>query len=81
MMRAEQQKIKAIKDYKLVCYLMMFVLAFFVGLMLYGEVTGGNFLRSHPLEPLVVGVDILWLYFFLRRYTKLLTYPEDEDRA
>jgi len=81
MMRAEQQKIKAIKDYKLVCYLMMFALAFIVGLMLYSEVTGGNFLHSRSLEPLVIGVQILWLYFFLRRCTKLLTYPEDEDRA
>ena len=81
MMRAEQQKIKAIKDYKLACYAMMFILAFFVSLMLYSEVTGGNFLHSRPLEPLIIGIDILWLYFFLRRCTKLLTYPEDEDRA
>ena len=81
MMRAEQQKMKAIKDYKLASYLMMFVLAFPVGTMLYSEVTGGNFLHSRSLEPLVIGVQILWLYFFLRRCTKLLTYPEDEDRA
>ena len=81
MMRAEQQKIKAIKDYKLACYSMMFILAFFMGLMLYSEVTGGNFLRSRPHEPLFVGVLILWYYYFLRRSTKLLVYPEDEGRA
>ena len=38
MMRAEQQKIKAIKDYKLACYAMMFILACFeavyIGLVL-----------------------------------------------
>ena len=81
MMRAEQQKIKAIKDYKLGCYLTMFLLAFFVGLMLYSEVTGGNFLRSRPYESLVVGVIIIWYYYFLRRATKLLVYPEEKDRA
>jgi len=78
MMEAEQQKTKAIKVYKLTYHLMMFALAFFIGLMLYGEITGSNFLHSHPYELLFIGLIIIRYCYFLK---KLLVYLENEDRA
>lgn len=79
MMRAEEQKIKAIKDYKLVCYLMMFMLVFVIGLMLYSEVTDGNFLHQNDFEVVYVGLVLFYFPFFLRCNHFSFEYPEDCD--
>ena len=79
MMRAEQQKIKAIKDYKLACYAMMFILAFFVSLMLYSEATGGNFLHQNSFEAVYIGLVLLYFPFSLRCSHFSFEYPEDCD--
>lgn len=78
MMRAEQQ-IKAIKDYKLVCYLMMFILVLIIGMMVHSETTGGNFLHQNDFEVMYVGLMLLYLPFFLRCNHFSFEYPEDCD--
>ena len=79
MMRAEQQKRKAIKDYRLACFLMMIMIAFIVGTMLYDETINDKVLPQDVKRTLSLGFPLLYFPLYLKLIGHPLKYPEDCD--
>ena len=79
MMRAEQQKIKAIKDYRFACFLMMIMIAFIVGTILYDATINNKILLQDVKETLFLGFSLLYFPLYLKLIGYPLRYPEDCD--